>query len=265
MRFAIAALLTLPLLPVMYFQARKIRATVPKLPEAQEPQGVSGKTHRQRLRLLLLGESTMAGVGVDKHSEGFAGILADSLSHHLEIAVHWQVNANSGYTAEDVRSKTVPNLDAEADLIVIGLGANDAFKLNTPKRWRRHIAALIHSLRKHYPQTPIVFTNMPPIKEFPAMTGLLKLTIGNLVEALGRALAQEITAHDHVYYHARTITVKDWIERFQVDKHIDDFFSDGIHPSQLTYRIWAQDLAQFIQARPETMSTLDNYQASTDV
>ena len=256
MRFAIAALLTLPLLPVMYFQARKIRATVPKLPEAQEPKGRAGEHHKQQLRLLVLGESTMAGVGVEKHSEGFAGILAQGLSERLSTAVHWQVNANSGYTAKDVRLNTLPELEASADLIVIGLGANDAFTLNRPNRWRQHIAALIGDLRTQYPRIPIVFTNMPPIKEFPAMTGLLKLTIGNLVEVLGQALAQEVVMHEQVYYHARTITVKDWIKRFQVERPIEDFFSDGIHPSQLTYRIWAQDLVEFIHNKPDLIQAI---------
>ena len=141
---------------------------------------------------------------------------------------------------------------------MIGLGANDAFKLSSPNRWKKNVALLIQDLRQQFPETPIVFTNMPPIKEFPALTKLLKLTIGNLVEALGRALNEEIKNHKNVFYHARTITVKDWIERFDVNRPIEDFFSDGIHPSQLTYRIWAQDLAQFITERPQIIDLIDN-------
>ena len=29
----------------------------------------------------------------------------------------------------------------------------------------------------------------------------------------------------------------------------EDFFSDGVHPSELAYQVWAKDVAEFIQEK----------------
>ncbi|MEQ8703403.1 MAG: hypothetical protein RIC19_05770 [Phaeodactylibacter sp.] len=63
-----------------------------------------------------------------------------------------------------MRKASVPQIaETDIDLIVIGLGGNDAFRLNPPWRWRRNIRELITALRQRFSETPVVFTNMPPI------------------------------------------------------------------------------------------------------
>ena len=88
---------------------------------------------------------------------------------------------------------------------------------------------------------------MPPIKTFPAFTPLLKFFIGNLVEMLGDALAKEVADRPGVYYYARRITLEDWIERLDIQAEPSEFYSDGVHPSKLTYQTWAKDFAGFLK------------------
>ena len=68
----------LPLIPIIYFQGRRIKATVPILPDAIGLEGVEGQSVQQ-INLLTLGESSIAGVGVDHHKNGLTGALAQSL------------------------------------------------------------------------------------------------------------------------------------------------------------------------------------------
>lgn len=245
-RYILHSLLIIPLLPLMYFQGKRIRSTVPRLPEATGPEGVCGSDSKGVIRLLCIGESTFAGVGVKTHEEGFAGSLAKALSESFDAEVQWKVYAKSGYTARAVKDKMVPRItETSADLIVIGLGGNDAFTMNSPWAWQRDIRGLIEALRQKFGDTPIVFTNMPPIREFPAFTPLIRFTIGNLVEILGEALQSLTTERPNVYFSSRTITLSDWITRLGVGATPADFFSDGVHPSRLTYQAWAKDLAEF--------------------
>jgi hypothetical protein len=51
---------------------------------------------------------------------------------------------------------------------------------------------MIDELRARFPEAPIAFTNMPPIREFPAFTPLIQRTIGGLVELHGEALKREV-------------------------------------------------------------------------
>lgn len=247
-KYILGAIICLPLLPLMYYQGRKIRASVPRLPEAKGTIGISEfEGSEKKLRMLMIGESTMAGVGVNTHREGFSGTLASVLSDLWQTNIQWQVFAKSGYTVQRVKDKILPGIpDLQPDLIVIGLGGNDAFALRSPKQWENDINALIEKVRKQFGSIPLVFTNMPPIKEFPAFTRLIKFTIGNLIEMFGQSLAELTRTKDGVYYSSEVITIDSWIKRLKMAKDVKQFFSDGVHPSQLTYQIWARDLAEYI-------------------
>lgn len=246
LRYLFGSFIAVPLLPLMYYQGKRIRSQVPILPEAEEPSGIV-HNGSEKLRLLAIGESTMAGVGVDYHKNGFTGTLAQELSLHLKRTIHWEVFAKSGYTVKNVNDKIVPSLpESSFDLVVIGLGGNDAFTLNSPKKWLKNVRKLIENLRIKYPKIPIAFTNMPPIKEFPAFTMLIKFILGNLVEVLGTELKKEVKNHDNVYYSEDIITIEKWKDKFNEEASKGDYFSDGVHPSALTYQTWAKDMAEYL-------------------
>lgn len=246
-KYYIGAIIALPLLPILYFQGKKIRKNVPTLPEAKNPKGYIKKESENTLKMLVIGESTIAGVGVDSHENGFTGALAKEISSKTNSSILWRVYAKSGYTAKMVRKKILPTIeDSTADLIVIGLGGNDAFKLNSPDVWKFQIKLLIIALKRKYPKTPIYFTNMPPIKEFPAFTNVIKFIIGNLVELLGKSLLKVTRKKHNVYYNNEIVTLKSWQQKFDLKGDVNQFFSDGVHPSKLTYQTWGKDMAHFI-------------------
>jgi lysophospholipase L1-like esterase len=237
----------------MYFQGKRIKASVPRLPEAKGIEGYcsNGKSGNT-LTVLSIGESTIAGVGVETHEEGFTGAFAKELAQLLDVGVRWKVYARSGYTASRVAEKLIPKItETQADLIVIGLGGNDAFTLNRPSRWKAEIRWLIESLQAKFPEATIVFCHMPPIKEFPAFTPLIKFTVGNLVEILGEELRKVVSDYQRVIYLGEKLTLQNWMDKFDLDAKKEDFFSDGVHPSKLTYQTWAKDIARGVYAHDE--------------
>lgn len=247
-KYLIGSVMTVPLLPIIYLQGKNIRKNVPSLPEATGTTGLTANDFTSTLHLLTLGESTIAGVGVATHKDGFTGVLATYLSHHLSCNVDWKVYARSGYTASKMSDKLVSKIEVDqVDIIVIGVGGNDAFTLSSPSKWRKNILQLITNLRLKYPHCPIVFVNMPPIKEFPAFTKLIKWTIGNLVEILGRELTGIVSDLENVYYNNEVIDLQVWQKRHHLQGLPKDiFFSDGVHPSPITYQYWAKETADFI-------------------
>ena len=247
LKYYLGIIISAPLLPIMYFQGKKIRQNVPKLPEARNPSGYIKTNSEKTLKVLAIGESTVAGVGVDFHENGFIGSLAKEISKQTNNSVLWHVYAKSGFTAKMVRKKLIPKIeDTNADIIVIGLGGNDAFKLNSPDIWIHNINLLMKSLKRKFPATPIYFTNMPPIKEFPAFTNIIKFVIGSLVEILGNRLKKRVKNKKNVFYNDEIITLKSWQEKYNLEGDASIFFSDGVHPSKLTYQVWGKDMATFI-------------------
>lgn len=248
-RYVTGAIISIVLLPLMYYQGKRIRGSVPRLPEAEGKEGhcKTSEKSENTLKIIAIGESTIAGVGVDTHREGFTGTLACELSRIFNMNVEWKVYARSGYTARTVEKRLIPKItEHKVDLIIIGLGGNDAFTLNRPSRWKAQIRSLIESLKSKFPESIIVFCNMPPIREFPAFTALMKFTIGGLVEILGEELHKTVKNYENVFYFGEKITLKGWMDKFGLDAKMEDFFSDGIHPSKLTYQVWAKDIANEI-------------------
>ncbi len=248
MRYFFGVLATIPLLPIMVFQGKRIKANIPQLPEATGPRGfASVEDAKEQLHMLVVGESTIAGVGVRSHEEGFSGTLARELSTLLRKNIEWQVYARSGYTARKVKEKLLPTIETtNPDLIVIGLGGNDSFTLNTPWRWKKDISSLIDEIRNKFPEVEIMFISMPPIKEFAAFTPVLKWVVGNLCEILGETLQSVVRGKSKVSYYHQVISLEKWVQRFEIEAKYEDFFIDGVHPSRLTYQVMAKDMALFI-------------------
>jgi lysophospholipase L1-like esterase len=256
LKYVVGLIISFPLLPFLYFQGKNIRKKVPKLAEASKPKGLINGTFESTLQLLTIGESTIAGVGVKEHKEGFTGALANTLSKNLNCNVNWRVYARSGYTAKQLCTKIIPKIEeTTADLIVVGIGGNDAFTLNSPNKWNDDLEKLIHLLQDKFPKTPIFFANMPPIKEFPAFTKSIKFVIGNLVEILGAKLQILAEKKANVYYNAEVITLQAWSKRNKIATNTPKvYFSDGVHPSKLTYQVWGKEMADFI-IRQNTSAT----------
>ncbi|NVJ89722.1 MAG: SGNH/GDSL hydrolase family protein [Flavobacteriaceae bacterium] len=247
LRYFLGAIISFPFLPILYFEGKKIRKQVPKLPEAKNPEGYIKNKSNRTLKVIAIGESTFAGVGVDIHENGFIGALVKEIARKHNLSVLWKVYAKSGFTARKVHKTIIPNItETNADLIVIGLGGNDAFKLNSPDFWGLQINLIIKKLNQKFPDTPIYFTNMPPIKEFPAFTRIIKFVIGNLVELLGKKLNAIVKRKNKVYYNNELIKFDTWQNRYKIKGDINSFFSDGVHPSFITYQTWGKDMANYI-------------------
>jgi lysophospholipase L1-like esterase len=246
-RYLLGAVIAIPLLPIMYLQGGRIRKSVPSLPEATGPDGSIDNESTKTIRIVTLGESTIAGVGVSTHQQGFTGTLAKELASRLGTKVKWSVIARSGYTVRKMTERLVPQLPENGvDIIVVGAGGNDAFTLRSPRQWHDDIQLLIASIKAQCGDVPIVFINMPPIKEFPAFTRIMKFTIGNLVDFFGEKLIRVAANEQRVYFSSKIIRLADWIHVLGENLTPADFFSDGVHPSELTYQTWAKDIGRFI-------------------
>ena len=246
-KYTLGAIISVPLLPFLYFQGKKLRKTIPQLPEATGIEGICKASSNEMFQLITIGESTIAGVGATTHETAFTGTLAKELAEKLGKNISWKVYAKSGYTAKSIKDNIIQNITEKfADAIVIGLGGNDSFELNTPKKWNTDIRKLITVIREKYPKTPIIFTNMPPIKEFTAFPKMIKFVIGNLVMHLGKELEKVVKTYKNVFYYARQITFDDYVTRMNLKVEINAFFSDGVHPSELAYQVWAKDVANYL-------------------
>lgn len=213
------------LAPVLMRQGRRVRATTPRLPEAPGPRTGEVPGRGAPVRLLVLGESTAAGVGAADHREGLAGQTAASLASASGRAVHWRVIARNGATAATTQALFAPAADAVADVVVIALGVNDTLRLHTPARWSRDLRRLIDAVRARCGPVPVVLAGVPPVGRFPGLPQPLRAVLGLRAAVLDRAAARLAATLEGVHH-----------VRVPLPEAADDLFcGDRIHPSPRGY------------------------------
>ena len=233
--------LKLALVPLLIAQGKRVRATALKLPEAAgERHGVVG-TGRVALRVLIVGDSSAAGVGVGTQDEAFAGQLAQALAERTGAAVGWQLVATSGHTARDAARALAGTTLAPADLLVTAVGVNDVVSQTRPAQFLRDLDE-IHALAVTRAQvTHSWHCGLPPMGIFPLLPQPLRWILGRDAAHLDNALAGHLegqTARLHLPLpEAPRMPGKDdstpegWMAR------------DGFHPGLLGYRQWGRQVA----------------------
>src|SRR5688572_13158706 len=165
------AMAILPVAPLLFLQGRYTRRKIGILPDAAgETAGRAGSTDLAA-RLLVIGESTVAGLGARDHSRALAGRFAEVLSQRIGRAVEWTVVGRNGVTAQRTIDELLPLVpdDHEFDYILVGLGGNDVLKLSSPKKWRRDMTRLLEILREKHPEATVFITNCPMINSSPVL------------------------------------------------------------------------------------------------
>ena len=230
--------LTLALAPIVLPQALWTRHTALRLPEAAGAQGgVAGAEFSgQPLRLLLIGESTVAGVGVEAQTEALAGQLALALAERQQRPVAWRACGENGITAGEACERLLPlALSQPADLVLLVFGVNDTTHLSSLTRWVAALRSLSRALAAQGAQ--VAFTGVPPIQHFTALPWLLRRLLGLRAALLDDALLRASREERADYLKLGLLVTPDYLAR------------DGYHPSALGYRVWAEGLAERLTPR----------------
>ncbi|MDQ0377833.1 SGNH/GDSL hydrolase family protein [Amycolatopsis thermophila] len=229
----LATVATAGLAPWLVAQGLRVRRTTPRLPGASGP--LTGLVPGpDPLRLLVLGESTVDGVGADTHEEALTGWLASALADRWGRGISWRVAGRTGANARTVRAELLAGACREpADLVVVALGVNDTIELRSAARYRRDLLALVVDARRVLGPVPVLLAGVPPLGAFPALPQPLRLVLGLRGAALDAAAATLATLPGVTYWP---------VPREVVDPAL--FAADGFHPGPSGYRLWAEQLAE---------------------
>ncbi len=241
-------LLSIPILPILYWQGKKSKAAVPDLPPAKHPAGTVFHPQANRtLRIISFGESAFAGIGIDNHQNTITGVFAQEVSQKLEQNIQWEVVAQSGYNAEQVKDELVGLSTINTpDLIIIGLGANDTFEIHFPEKWKRDMIQLIEQIRRKHGACPILLAHLPPVHQFPVLTPLLQWFMGSFMKEYHTVNQKIVQIQPAVYYVNQRIDFDTWADRLPEGFTKSDLFCDGVHPGKLAHNLWGKEIASFV-------------------
>jgi lysophospholipase L1-like esterase len=226
--------LKLALGPVLIAQAMHTRRRLPKLPEADGPRrGSAGQGHA--LSLLVLGDSSAAGVGVDTQDEALAAQLGHALAERTRRRVDWQLRARSGITTAQALALLREAPVDPAAVAVLVTGVNDVVDQVRPQRAIEARAELWRALQAEAGARHLVLTPLPPMHHFAGLPQPLRWVAGRDARLHDRALAAWAAGRRDVTHLA-------------LDLPLDAALlaRDGFHPGAAVYRAWGQALAEHI-------------------
>jgi lysophospholipase L1-like esterase len=224
--------LRLALAPVLLVQAIRVRANALKLPEADGPR--TGKLGAgPALSLLILGDSSAAGVGVEHQDHALAGQLVSLLAR--DFTVSWQLIAKTGATTGTTLKRLEEISPTPFDVIVTGLGVNDITHAVRFKVWQKQQAALMARLNQLFTPRLIYMSGLPPLGNFPILPQPLRWTLGRQANRFDRALTSSLAALPDTHH-------------VPFDKPLDptQMAADGFHPGAGIYTLWAKEMASRI-------------------
>jgi len=226
-------IVSIPLLPVFLYQGKKVKKTIPKLPEALGERVGNGKILKT---VLILGDSAAAGVGVDIQKNALSGQIFKNLGENFNFS--WELIAKSGVTTKESINYLKELEYKQYDIVVVSLGVNDVLSTLDASKWANHVVELINLLKKKFNSKLILFTNLPPMGSFSALPQPLRWYLGSRANEFNMKLNKMFKNTNGVY-------------NFNIKfGNSSEFLAiDGFHPSKKGYEVWGKIVAELIKSK----------------
>lgn len=234
LRLLLVALLS----PVLMVQALWVRKRTVRLPEPEgQRSGVLGQG--DSLSLLILGDSAAAGVGVRTQAEALSGQVVSRLSTRYRLS--WELDALTGRTTKDLSSVLNNKAAKKLDVVLISSGVNDITSKIGIQEWLEDCSTVALLLRTKFSAQRIIWSDLPHMEKFTALPQPLRWAVGQRKARFRSALVNWIQQQDRMellefpdVLAASNTKIEDWIA------------SDGYHPGEKVYALWAQTFFEVI-------------------
>lgn len=230
----LAALHRLAFYPVLLTQGPFIKYRTERL---REPKGAREGVIGQGpdLRLLIVGDSSAAGVGVNTQSQALSGRLAYGLAPYARL--EWQLVARCGDTTPMSLRRVKAAQPRRADVAVVALGVNDIMRGTRVARWIEQTEALVNHLTGSVGVGHVYLSGLPAVSQFPRLLNPLRWTMGHQAERFDRALRGVVAERSDT-----TLIPAD------MALNVNNMARDGFHPGPKVYAFWADLIVAQLRA-----------------
>jgi lysophospholipase L1-like esterase len=203
--------------------------------------GLYGSGSQEPLTLVMLGDSSAAGLGADEPQETPGALLAAGLAESSGRPVRLHTYARTGAQTSDLDRQIAQVEKNPADIAVILVGANDVTHRVRPSTSMRLLDLAVRRLREH--GTEVVVATCPDLGTVEPVAQPLRYVARRWSRRL--AAAQTIAV---VEAGGRTVSLGDILgPEFAAAPKVM-FGSDGFHPSAAGYRAAATAILPSVNA-----------------
>ncbi|HJW35180.1 MAG TPA: SGNH/GDSL hydrolase family protein [Actinomycetes bacterium] len=197
-----------------------------------EISGTIGPEDGDPLTLVVLGDSSVAGVGADAVEDTLTYGVAKALSDQYRVSLH--ALGVSGSRLADVVSRQLPEVDGLApDMVLVCVGTNDVTHGTTLREARRQLRLLVDGLAEVAPDAKVIVSGLPPAETAVAFHRPLRDLIGFRALLFTRMYRHELVPHGISVFDIAKLTKSAFHGKREM------FSADLFHPSSAGYAFLA--------------------------
>jgi lysophospholipase L1-like esterase len=202
-----------------------------------DPDGMFGPDAAPEVRIVLLGDSTVTGPGLERRDDLWSRQIARRLAGDVRIRL--LSVAVGGSRVRDVLEGQLPAAqELRPDVALVSVGANDAMHGTRLRRFETDLDALVDSFGEA--GTEVVLAGVGDLGNIPRLAHPLKALASGRSRAFDRAHTRVAARHDHV---AKVPVAELTNERFRA---ADVFCPDLFHPNCAGHTAWADAAEPFV-------------------
>ena len=197
-----------------------------------EISGTVGPEDGEPLTLVVLGDSSVAGVGADAAEDTLTYGVAKALSDQYRVSLH--ALGVSGSRLADVVGKQLLQVEGlEPDIVLICVGTNDVTHGTTLREARRQLRLLVEGLAGVAPDARVIVSGLPPAEAAAAFHRPLRDLLGFRALLFTRLYRAELTPRGISVFDIAKLTKSAFHGKREM------FSADLFHPSSAGYAFLA--------------------------
>ena len=196
------------------------------------------------LQLLAIGESPVAGVGVQRQEQAITAQFAQALAERTHRPVAWRAFGQNGATIRETLAileappadRAEPPATGPVQVLLLACGVNDSTAFRSVQRYRQDLEDLLALASKRWQPTLTIVAGVPPLQVFPALPQPLRVVLGLKAAALNQVTKDVAQGRPDTLYvpMVNALDTPEWMA------------ADGYHPSAEGVCHWAMQLAEAV-------------------
>ena len=182
---------------------------------------------------VALGDSTGSGVGA--RNGGYVARLFTRMQEHRSGSELVNLCVSGATTDDVLRGQLRRGVEKLPDLVTLGIGINDIGHGFTLEQFAKNYEQILTTL-KEQTEAEIVVSNIPDVSSAPRIPASMRAEYQRQIERFNAKLEEIAQRHEVTIFDVFTIT------RRELPSHPEYFSSDGFHPSDEGYELWAEQM-----------------------
>ncbi|RLQ88727.1 SGNH/GDSL hydrolase family protein [Notoacmeibacter ruber] len=243
--------------PLYVVQGMWTRLRTPRLSPPPGRTGGRFAGHGAEISLLVIGDSTVHGIGTERQDDTLTPSIARRLRDMTARPVRWRANGFNGSVMREITDYVVPNIPHGGwSHVLLSVGHNDAKNFHSRRRFERDLTRLIFAVKARFPDARIYWGSLLDFRKMPNLPEPLATIMDLRADTLSR-IGWKVCREQGV-----TVLPA-------IDLVLPDHFScDGFHAGPVGYNVWARHIAECLArsefAPPRPQPVRDEEMATDD-